>query len=76
MREFATHRYVSTEADIAENIRMNAIQRERDERARSAPQSKSQSSVTIPPRSKEQEIENLKRLLANISQRLDALKVR
>lgn len=33
-------------------------------------------SGTFPVRSKDQEIENLKRLLANISQRLDALKSR
>lgn len=33
-------------------------------------------SNTFPIRSKDQEIENLKRLLANISQRLDALKTR
>jgi hypothetical protein len=40
------------------------------------PQPKPTVSVNIPPRSKEQEIENLKRLLANVSQRLDALKTR
>lgn len=38
------------------------------------PQSKAQRRATIPHGSKEQEIENLKRLLANVSQRLDALK--
>lgn len=40
------------------------------------PQPKQDRSVNIQPRSKEQEIENLKRLLANVSQRLDALKHR
>lgn len=40
------------------------------------PPPKEQSRVTIPRGSKDQEIENLKRLLANISQRLDGLKQR
>jgi hypothetical protein len=38
--------------------------------------SKRYSGVTIPHGSKDQEIENLKRLLASVSQRLDALKSR
>ena len=39
-------------------------------------QSKPVQSGTIPHGSKDQEIENLKRLLASVSQRLDALKSR
>lgn len=39
-------------------------------------QSKPVQSGSIPHGSKDQEIENLKRLLANVSQRLDALKSR
>jgi len=39
-------------------------------------QPKEKERATIPHGSKDQEIENLKRLLANVSQRLDALKTR
>lgn len=40
------------------------------------PKRKAERGDNIPHGSKEQEIENLKRLLANVSQRLDALKTR
>lgn len=53
-----------------------SAQPQRQERLKIVPQPKPVSSGNIPPRSNDQEIENLKRLLANISQRLDALKTR
>lgn len=40
------------------------------------PQPKGSEGSKLPHGSKDQEIENLKRLLANVSQRLDALKTR
>jgi hypothetical protein len=45
-------------------------------RIRIVPQPKPAERGSIPHGSQDQEIENLKRLLANVSQRLDALKTR
>lgn len=67
-------RYMSLPEQIAENVRLNAMQRERDQTARIAPQKPpTPESATIPRGTKDQEIESIKRTLYNAIDKLNKL---